>query len=146
MATNDYITLTNSNASHSKRFKVTQMAPTLDRTDETARTISGTLDKSAGVILAMHQYIIRVKAESADSQYGSLSDLQYFFKLNNPNGVPSDKIVLTDHYGDNHNCIFIGSLGPENVTTMLEGVNAIFFCKIQLGEIDAVTEDDTPSL
>jgi hypothetical protein len=135
MATNRYIILANSNASVSKRFKTIQMSPVLERSDEIQRTINGTLDKSAGVITALHQYIIRCPAESADSQYGTYADLKALFLLNNPNGTPSDVITLTDHDGSTHSCLFLGSISPEMLTTMLDGPNAHFFVKIQLGEI-----------
>lgn len=144
MPTNSYIELTNSDTSYSKRFKATQFAPVLERSDDIQRTLSGTIDKSAGAVIRLWQYILRVHAESADSQYGSLADLQYFFLLNNPNGTPSDVITLTDHYGNNHSCVFTGSFSPENQTTVLEGVNAFFLVKVALGEIAAVPEDDNP--
>jgi hypothetical protein len=145
MTTYNYIELTNSNSSYSRRFKATQYAPVLERTDDIQRTLSGKADKVSGAVIALHQYILRVTAEVADSQYGTYSDLKYFFLLNTPLGSPSDVITLTDHYGVQHSCYFAGTLSPENVTTVLEGPNAIFFCKIQLMEIDAVPEDDTPS-
>jgi len=34
------------------------------------------------------------------------------WRLNNPNGTPSDKITLIDHYGNSHTTIFIGQF-PE---------------------------------
>lgn len=145
MATNRYVTLTNSNESYSKRFIATQMAPVLERSDDIQRTLSGTMDKSAGAITALHQYIFRVLAEEPDPEFGNKLDLEYFFKLNNPNGTPSDKITLTDHYGDDKECLFMGNMSPENVTTVLEGPNAIFLVKVALGEIAALSEDDTPS-
>ena len=144
MATNKYIILANSNNSVSKRFSVVQMAPVLERSDDIQRTLSGTLDKSAGVITALYQYVLRIRADETDAQYGSKSDLEYLFLLNNPQTVPSDVIILTDHYGITHNCIFAGNLAPENVTTVLEGPNAIFLVKITLLQIAAVVEDDNP--
>lgn len=143
--TNKYIVLANSNASLSRRFSVVQMSPVLERSDDIQRTLSGTLDKSAGAITALYQYVLRIRAEETDVNYGSKSDLETLFLLNNPNAVPSDVIVLTDHWGFPHSCVFIGNLAPENVTTVLEGPNAHFMVKVALAQIAAVLTDDNPS-
>lgn len=138
MASNAYISLRNSNSSINKKFKSVQRAPVLERSDELSRTIGGVMDKSAGAITATHQFILRVPAETADSQYGTLSDLKALFILNNPNGTPSDVITLTDHDTTEHACVFVGSLSPEHMTTMLEGPNASYLVKVQLAEIAPV--------
>lgn len=138
MATNDYIVLTNSNSSLSKRFKAVAMKMSKTRTDNVDRTVGGSTDKQSGTIVQRWQYGLRVPvytAQSAGSDYGLWSDLETFYGYNNPNGTPSDKITLKDHYQVDHTVIFVGDIAPEPLATILEGDAAYYIVQVAFEEV-----------
>lgn len=131
---NKYITLANSNASISEKFKAIGMKIHQVRTDSIDWTLSGKIDKAAGPVIVQWQYVLRVPQTSSESGYGELADLQALFALSNSKAIPTDVITLTDHYGITHSCYFTGSLSPEPLTTILEGANAWHIVQISLQE------------
>lgn len=131
---NDYITLTNSNSSLSKRFKAVELMDIMERTDGWTTALDGSLDKSAGPIVQSWQYQLTVPYSVTDSNYGTMADLKTFFTYNNPNGTPTDVITLTDHFNATHSCFFFGKLDPKNLTTVLDGVNSRWIVPIALRE------------
>jgi hypothetical protein len=138
MPTTDYITLTTSGSSEFKRFKAIQMKTPIDRTDNIDRTAGGKTDKQAGTIIQRWQYALRVPLESAltsGSDYGLYSNLVAFYYYNNPNGNPSDKFILTDHFGVHHQVIFVGDLSPEPIATILEGDSAWYVVQTSFEEV-----------
>jgi hypothetical protein len=138
MTTYNYIVLADSNGELcglSLRFKATQVRNTRTRTDDVKTTLSGSLDKSAGPILKSWRYLLRVPFQTDDSDYGTMDNLITLFELNDPNGTPSDIITLTDHYGNDFNVIFVGTLDPENATTILDGYNSHYIVGIELREV-----------
>lgn len=138
MATYDYIILNNSNSSLTKRFKAVAMKMSKTRTDNIDRAVGGSTDKQAGTIIERWQYGLRVPvytAQSAGSDYGLWSDLETFYGYNNPNGTPSDKITLTDHYGQTHTVIFVGDIAPEPLCTILEGDAAYYIVQVAFEEV-----------
>jgi hypothetical protein len=154
MATNKYIVISDyipdapGSPSRSKQFPVVQggYKPIKDKKINFNETIRGGLDVGVGSIYETYQYVIRVRAEEEDIAYGTLSDLDYFYSLNNPaptSGSPSNLIVLTDHYGLTHYGYFDGQFVPEPVTTIIEGIYAWFMVPIQLR---LVPEDQEPTL
>jgi hypothetical protein len=132
--TADYVVLANSNDSLVKRFKVIQMRTPYQRTDGIKYLLDGSIDKSAGAILKSWQYMLRVPFTVSDSNYGTLDDLKALFLLNNPTATPNDVITLTDHFGDEFDVYFQGELNPENLTTILDGVNSAYIVVISLLE------------
>lgn len=132
---NDYITLSNSNASLTKRFKATALKTPWRRTDQVTIALDGTPDKAAGIILYPRQYVLRVPYVSADSNYGTLADLKTLFELNDPNATPSDVITLTDHFGVSIDVIFVGEADPQPVSTIIDGNSAFYMVPISLMEI-----------
>lgn len=135
MPTNKYITLTNSNASFSRKFKAIAMRMPESRMDRIDRALSGTVDKQSGPIIRQFSYALRVPQDTpADPTFGTYDDLKTFFGYNNANAVPSDVITLTDHYTVTHSVYFEGQLDPEPLTTMLEGPNAYYIVQITLQE------------
>lgn len=132
MATNKYIILSSSNASVHARFKAIDMKVPEQRTDNMRYALDGTPDKASGPILRQFIYVLRVPEDHQDNDYGDIADLRALWRLTNPNAVPSDVIVLTDHYGNKYNCYFTGSLEPTPLTTMLEGANAWHIVQIAL--------------
>lgn len=131
---NDYIVLANSNASLVKRYKAVELMNPLERQDGWATALDGSLDKSAGPIVETWQYNLRVPYSVTDSNYGTMAELRTFFSYNDPNGTPSDVITLTDHFGNNHSVFFYGKLTPQNLTTILDGVNSRWIVPIMLRE------------
>lgn len=132
MAT-DYFTLTNSNASLSKRFKVilSGYAPAIEKSGSIKRTLDGKLDITAGGVYDVHEYAVKVKAEVDDPLYGTLADLKTFIRLNSPNGTPSNTLTLVDHYGDSHQCVIPpGKYTPEPLGVVIEGQDAYFIMNI----------------
>jgi hypothetical protein len=154
MATNKYITISDyvpssGSPAYSKRFPVVQggYKPIKDKKINFQETIRGGLDVGVGSIYETYQYVIRVRAEEESPfELGTLSDLDYFYSLNNPaptSGSPSNIIVLTDHYGLPHYGYFDGQFVPEPVTTIIEGIYAWFMVPIQLR---LIPEDQEPTL
>lgn len=129
-----YIVLEDSEVTKTKRFKATGFSPPIDRTDDIKFTLSGNYDKAAGSLIYRWRYVLRVPAESSDSNYGTYDDLKWFYALNSPAGTPNDLITLTDHYGNVHYCIFEGSMVPVPLTTQLDGPNAYMTVPITLLE------------
>jgi len=116
------------------KFSVVQGGynPGRTRNQQVKRTVAGTLDISQGVNVQDHQYLIRCKADETRSGFGNYAELIRLWSLNNPKGTPTDRITLTDHYGDTYYVYFAGQFNPQAVTTMLEGYNAIFFVPVTL--------------
>lgn len=131
MAIEKYFTLTTSDAQITKRFKVlhTGYRPSTMKMETINRTLNGIQDISRGAIYKMFDYIIKVREQEEDTDYGTLADLSYFFELNNPNGTPSDKLTMVDHYGNTTTCVFIRDFSPEPLGVMLEGLDAYFTVK-----------------
>jgi hypothetical protein len=141
MATYPYMILADSEGDVTKRFKAIKMVLPKQRTDEFKVTAGGKIDKSAGVILNLFQYTLKVPAEASDPNYGTYEDLLSFFELNNPApgiGQPSDRLTLTDHYGNSHYVKFREDLVPEPVTTQLEGPNAIYYIDVDFVKVGEV--------
>ena len=132
MATNKYIILSSSNGSVHERFKAIDIKVPEQRTDSMRYAVDGTPDKAAGPILRQFVYVLRVPEDEQGNDYGCMADLKTLWRLTNPNAVPSDVIILTDHYGEKFNCFFTGSMEPTPLTTMLEGPNAWMIVQISL--------------
>ena len=136
MPTTKWITLANSNASVSKRFKALAIKMPLFRTDNIDITLGGKADKQAGTIIKQYSYILRVPIDTPDDPtFGTYAHLLSLFVLNNSQATPTDVISLTDHFGTAHSCYFVGEMSPEPLTTMLEGPNAWHLVQVTLQEI-----------
>lgn len=133
MTTFKYIILSDSETTISKRFKAIGLKAPEPRTDSMEFTVGGNPDKASGPTLKQWEYVLRVPQDvQDDNSYGNMDDLLALWRLTNPNASPSDVITLTDHYGDSYDCFFMGSLEPEPLTTMLEGVSAWHIVQISL--------------
>jgi hypothetical protein len=122
----NYITLSNSNDSVTKRFKAIAMAHTDHKAQDVRETAGGDLDISVGGLHHSIKYSIRVPNEVVDDIWGTRSDLLYFYALNNPSATPSNLLKLTDHYGVTHDVIFVGDVTPEPLTTIITGTEASY--------------------
>jgi hypothetical protein len=133
MPTNAYITLQDSSGSGGD-FAVVMggYKPTLEKEQTINRTIGGTIDVSQGAVLERHEYLVRCRDTEDRTGYGTVHELERLWRLNNPNGTPSDKITFIDHYGNSNTAIFIGEFPRSAITTILEGSGAWFFVPISL--------------
>lgn len=136
MTTNNYITLTNSNLSLSKKFRVVMgtLAVVSHRLQTRKRTLTGKSDNQVGASYEGWAGTLRIHTEGDLAGYGLLSDLQTFFSYNNPAGSPSNIITLTDHLGVLHQVEMIGDLPKENLTPYLDGPQAAYLVSIAMEE------------
>ena len=137
-----YFTLTDSNTSHTKRFKVVAdgFIENLEKKQDIKTTIDGNLDVSVGSIFRTWQFVVRVRENEIDGDYGDYDDLKRFYKYNQPNGTPSNILTMTDHFGDTYNVIFADNLQAKPFATMLEGTDAWYFVNVTFLCIAAESE------
>jgi hypothetical protein len=131
----DHIWLKTDDGSLSKKFLVLQQdydGGTLEKAEQVHKTISGGIDRSIGQVYTTWSMIIRVKAEDSRENYGDLSDLEYLYGLNNPNGTPSDTIIFVDHRGYEYSVKMLGSMTKNLVTVEVEGEEALYLYRINL--------------
>jgi hypothetical protein len=133
MTTNKYFVLTNSNDTLSKRFHVLFEGynPTMEKSQTVDRTLDGGLDVSMGGLYEQHEYLVRVRHteeedEYEESDWGTLEDLKTFFSYNNPNGTPSNILVLTTHFGDDYDVLMVGSFAEKILGIEIEGIYSFY--------------------
>jgi hypothetical protein len=135
---NSYITLTDSAAVKSKRFRVLQEGyddGTWNRSENIRRLIGGGLDHSYGATYRTWNALIKVRHTETDANYGALSDLEYFYKLNNPAGSPNTTLTFVDHHGTSLSVQIVGQMPKNALSCSIEGTTAWFIYKIQLIEV-----------
>lgn len=135
---NNYIVLETSDASFNKKFKVISGDyddGTPDKAGTARRTIGGGISYSVGAVYNSWRPTIRVRQVENESGFGDLSDLQYFYSLNNPNGVPSNLITFVDHHGISRVVVMPGSFKKQVLTTAIEGTEAIYIVQLNFQEI-----------
>ena len=137
MTTTDYITLKTSDngITKSKKFKVlTESYEELIRTknENINKTIGGGIDHSIGENSTTWRMVIRVKANELNPDYGNLSDLEYFYSLNNPNASPNNDIIFIDHHQYEYIVHVIGQFKKNILTTAIEGQRALYFCSLEV--------------
>ena len=135
---NSYITLTNSNASLSKKYRVIQENyddGTPNRAESFGRAMDGSADHSVGAVFKTWAPIIRVRHTEPETGYGTLANLETFYSYNNPNGTPSMNITFTDHHNVGHTVHFVGQMPKVALGCEIEGEQAWFLYKVQLIEV-----------
>jgi hypothetical protein len=135
MTARKYITLADSNNSKVKYFRVISEGyddGTLNRAENLTRTIGGGFDHSIGSPYKIWSPTILVRESESVSGYGTASDLEYFYKLNNPNGVPTNTITFTDHHGAAKTVHVTGQMPKQCLGCMIEGAEAWFLYRLQL--------------
>lgn len=135
---NTYITLTTSNASLSKRFRVLAGGyddGTLDKAQSGRRTLGGGIDRSMGAVYRSWSPKIRVFHTESDSNYGDIADLEYFYSLTNPNGTPSNVIDFTDHHGITYEVHIVGQFKKSLLGTQIEGTESSSIVALRLERI-----------
>jgi hypothetical protein len=109
--------------------------PTKDKKQNITETIQGGLDVAVGSMYEQHSYLIRLRQQEEDSNFGTKDDLDFFYSLMDPaptSGSPGLLITLTDHYGATKHGYMDGQFTPEPVTTVLEGIYAWFMVPITI--------------
>lgn len=131
MATNTYLTLSNSDGTLTRRFRVLfqSFSEPWEKRQTVRETVTGVVDVTEGPIARLYSYALRAHAE-AEEPYGTLANLQTFFGYNNPNGAPSNVLRLTPPAGDPVSVYFLGALVPVPQTPMLTGPNAWFLVPV----------------
>jgi len=132
-----YIVLTDSAATKTKRFRVMWegFKPTLDKAQSVNRAVNGGLDVSMGGIYEGYEMVIRVRHTEADSNYGTLADLEYFYRLNDPtptSGSPSNLITMTDHFGTTKYVYMLGQFPRLLMGCEIEGTEAWYMVPVQI--------------
>ena len=140
MAINKYITLANSDASVTGRYRVTRdgYAPTLDKIGATRYTVTGAIDNQVGPVRQSWHFIIKVYYVESVAEYDNLSNLQSLFELNDPSASPSNVITFIDHFGTSHDVYMTGSFAPRPITLDLDGASGSYLVDIQLEETEAI--------
>jgi len=128
MTTEKYFVLTNSNTTLSKRFRVLfeGYVPTIEKSQTIDKTLDGGLDVSMGGLHETHEYLVRVRYEETDSNYGTMDELKTFFSYNNPNGTPSNVLILTTHFGVNYNVMMVGNFAEKLLGVMIDGIYSFY--------------------
>ena len=126
MAVDKFFTLTNSNASLSRKFQVLQSGykPILEKSQTIDKTLDGNLDISMGGLYLRYEFLVRVRESETREGYGDVEDLKTFYFYNSPNGVPSNIITMTMNNGEEFDVCMIGSFSEQYLGVMIEGVNA----------------------
>ena len=128
MTTEKYFILTNSNITLSKKFRVLfeGYVPTVEKSQTIDKTLDGGLDVSMGGLYETHEYLVRVRYEETDSNYGTMDELKTFFSYNNPNGTPSNVLILTTHFGVNYNVMMVGNFAEKLLGVMIDGIYSFY--------------------
>lgn len=136
----DYIVLTNSNASLSRRFKVLHggYTPGLEKVGTRQISVTGKVDNQVGPVLRRWRYVLLVHETSPPTNYGTLANLKTFFNLNDPQATPNNTIVLTDFDEANYSVYLIGALAERPVSYAISGTSARFEVEISMEQTTAV--------
>lgn len=133
----NYITLENSNASLTKRFRVIFQGykRVKSKPSDFDKTIGGKIDYAVGAALTRWEYIIKVRETEDVANYGDKDDLETFYDYNNPQGTPSNVITMTDHFGVNHNVLMLGNFAEQPLSVSITGTTAWYHVQCVLQEI-----------
>jgi hypothetical protein len=135
----NYILLTTSNSGISKKFRVLAGGynELFQKTGSAERTAEGGLDITTGGVYDVREYSIRVRHTEEDSSYGTLWELRDLYKLNNPQGTPTNVLKFRDHYyavpeSSEMPVVIQGDFQKSIIGYALSGVNAWFVIKLRL--------------
>ena len=135
---NRYITLANSDASLSKKFKVVQGSYQVSKrkTQSMQTTIGGKIDLGQGSVLTVHRYTLKVYGTgAAPTGYGDMANLETLFELSDPGSTPSDVITFIDHLGNSKTVYFLGELNKQPLAYLLDTSDARYMMTIEMVEI-----------
>jgi len=144
---NAYITLTNSDSSLVKKYRVT--ADSYQDREEVLETrqitITGKTDMQTGPSKRFWSYDLLVwetdptdgdKGDADTAGYGTLAHLQTFFRYRDPSATPTNRLTLTDHEGGTHTVYMRGNMIKKPMGTALVGTSAVFRVNVTLEEYD----------
>jgi hypothetical protein len=137
MAENRYMSLNNSAGTSEYKFRVVAEGyddGTLNRSESLNRAIGGGIDHSLGQVYRTWSPMILVRFTETDSGYGNLSNLEYFYALNNPAGTPSNKLTFTNHHGTSYYVHMVGTMEKQCLGSRIEGTQAWFVYRLTLME------------
>ena len=137
MAFNSYITLTNSDSSLTRDFRVIGYSPELQKTGTQRLTVTGKLDNQSGPILRRWRLVVKVyHTDPVGGSWGTLGDLRTLFELNDPGATPSNVITLTDFDTNTYTVYLVGRFSEKPKTQYLEGESAWFEVPIEMIETE----------
>lgn len=124
---NKFIWLKSSDLSLQYKFRVMQQGYTdgeLQKMETRARTIGGGIDHSVGAVYQTWKMIVRVRHTESEANYGTLANLEAFYRLNNPGGTPTNQITFTDNHGIDYQVHMIGDFHKQFMGSAIEGAEA----------------------
>jgi hypothetical protein len=98
-----------------------------------SRTIGGGFDHAIGAVYRTWSPIIRVRHTEPISGYGTLAELETFYRYNSPT---NNVITFIDHHGTSYLTHMVGSMMKQCMGCQIEGSQAWFLYKLQLMEIE----------
>lgn len=135
---NAYIVLTTSDSSMIKRVPVLVEGyndGSLQKSQNINKTLGGGIDIAVGGVYRMWNMVVRVRHTETDSNYASLADLEYLYKLNDPGGTPNNILTMTDHLGTNYSVILVGDFQKMILGVQIEGEYAWYNVMLQMMEV-----------
>lgn len=114
---------------------------TWNRAESVRRLVGGGVDQSLGATYRTWAPIIMVRHTEPVSGYGTLDDLETFYKYNNPNATKSPIIKFaTNHHTDpgpspTINVIMTGQMQKQCLGCQIEGTNAWYIYRLSLMEV-----------
>lgn len=136
---NKFIWLKSSDLSMQFKFRVIEQGYTdgeLQKMETRARTIGGGIDHSVGAVYQSWKMVVRVRHTESEANYGTLADLEAFYRLNNPGGTPTNQITLTDHHGIDFQVHMMGDFAKQFMGSAIEGEEAWSLVGVMLENIE----------
>ena len=145
MAVWTYITLVNSDASLSKRFRIYAgdgYRPIEEKIEMTRPTVTGAIDHQAGPVMARWEYALKVYHTESDADYGTLAELLSLYRLNDPSPAagPTNILTLTPIGADAAvSAYLVGKWAPELQGQIPNGTSAVYRVAVTLVQTTAVS-------
>lgn len=142
----DYITLKSSTGGIDKRFEAESMGRTAKRVQTVSELTGGKLSIASGRARDHYAYVLMVPHTPTDLNYGSLDDLRQLWRLNNPNGSPSDVLTLVKYDGTELEVRALGDLPERPFSVIVEDEGAYYLIEVEFVDVTRQRfELDTPA-
>jgi len=130
-----YFTLRDSTNTLDKRFRVIHGGwnPIMFKKQTEKTTLDGNYDVAQGGIYHRHEYIVKIRDDEPDMNYGNVEDLRTFFSYNEPNpspGNPSNRLHFADHFGNQWIVMMAGDFIPQTLSVVMEGEYSSYNIKV----------------
>jgi len=135
---NDYITLATSDypaAGRSKQFWASELAEKIERNESEEITTGGRLAIIRGRARQTWTLTLLAPDISVDSNWGSRGDLEYFFKLRNPSGSPSDTLTMTYFDETVYQVRFREGMQGDPLGVVMYGSTAYYAYQVELVDV-----------